>query len=153
MFVSIPAFEQHVPQGLAPADHKHWLAVMLSNQAPWFLLTHAIGNLTQTVAVAWESTLLSLVEMVGSQSVLSVRLMIPDASGAGSWAMKEVIEVWSPSDDERPMTGPALLRLAGDDVLRDSFLTELSSESSGRQLVFRTASGSGTSHGPLDAGV
>ena len=114
---------------------------MLSAESPWFLLTHIAGGgahaLVQTVAVAWETTLLALVDSIGSESVLALRYVAPSSTTRGGWTMTDVCELWVASDKEVNRTGPLLLRFRNEANLVDSFQGKVSGAVEGRKLLVR----------------
>lgn len=141
MFVTTSNFEQRIPAGLALPDSRYWLAVILSSEAPWFLVSYRVregdASFVQTVAVAWESTLSEFITTVGAEQLVSVRWVVPDCEKAGQWSMKEVAELWAPTDGEIADTGPLLCRVAGEQELVDSFQGRVARSAAGRRLLAR----------------
>ena len=72
MFITKPEFQHHVPDALKLSpDSTYWAAVFLSTEAHWYLLSYRAGPGadTVTVAVAWESDLLSILEVLGREAI------------------------------------------------------------------------------------
>lgn len=113
MFVTTSEFEEHVPEPLRVPDQRFWQAVLLSSETPWFLVTlrpqFDSVELTQTVAVSWESALLSLVQNATAGAVISVARLNRDPLRDGSWLLSELIEMWAPASGEVRQTGPLSL--------------------------------------------
>lgn len=125
MFVTDPSFEHYVPPGLgAPPNARHWVAATLSLGTPWYLLTWGTSRYgSQTVLVAWETVLISLIEQIRAKQFKSLRVLFVDPATRG-WSMRPVHEVWLPAEDESD--GKLLLmRLAGRDRLVDSYMHEV----------------------------
>lgn len=142
MFVTRPAFEQRMPLGLGDDSSRYWLAVMLSVESPWFLLTHmtaggATNAVAQTVAVAWETTLMELLDSIGGESVVALRYIAPSNAPKRGWTMKEVSELWSASDVEADRTGPLLIRFRNEADLLDCFQGKVGGATEGRRLLVR----------------
>lgn len=142
MFVTTPALEERVPRGLGQPGSRYWAAMMLSTDGPWFLVTHysRTQRVSQTVAVAWETT---LVEMVGSLergSIVGIGRVSLNRS-VGRWIVQDVEELWLPSPQESERSGPLLLRMVGDEHLLNCFLDRVPNEVDGRELLIRVDRG------------
>ena len=139
MFITSPTFAEQVPAPLCEPGSAYWRAFVLSTEASWFLLTHWVGQgedkHVQTVAVAWESTLLDVVAVVGPESVQSVHWIGRCFAESREWVMMAVSELWLPSKADAQTTGPLLLRIRGEQELRDAFGTHLRTVDEGRQLL------------------
>ena len=133
-----------MPTDLTIPGSRHWLAVMLSTEAPWFLVSFRgqdeSAGFVQTVAVSWESTLAQLIESVGPLRVVSLRWVVPSRTKAGEWSMKKISELWQPADDEMANSGPLYFRVIGKTHLYDSFQAKVASPKAGRRLLVRLAS-------------
>jgi hypothetical protein len=138
MFETRPNFEQPVPLPIAMEGSRYWRAMVLTVNLPWYLLRHRLataeGGITQTVAIAWESTLRSALEGGDERSVIDLHIIAPTGE-SGDWTMRRVAEVWLPSPEEMQDTGPLLFRLHGDASLLSSYLTPASSAPSKRTLL------------------
>lgn len=141
MFVTTPGFEELIPKEMGGAQARYWTAVMLSAETPWFLVTfwqkeHELAW-TQTVAVAWETTLLSVFGSATAKEVLSISRLTRDLVPEGPWMLREIAELWVPSESEADETGPLLFRVVGDTGLRDTFGGAAPEPQEGRRLLFR----------------
>lgn len=144
MFMTTPDFEQWVPSALAPEGGAFWRAMTLVNQTPWYLVTYKHHEddsvFVQTTLVAWESTLIEMVEALGAASVLSVHCVAPCHEGVREWAMRLISELWLPTDEEARNTGPLLFALDGEEGLYDSFHSKVLSREHRRKLLLRVGS-------------
>lgn len=138
MFVTRPQFEQWIPKALGEED-RYWKALALSLEAPWFLVTTRFDDdgdsFIQSYAIAWESTLIEVVQNPASNPIVSVQCISPSHSQSGEWSMKAISELWFPSEDEVVQTGPLLLRFRGEEGLRDCFQQQVLGEDARRQLL------------------
>jgi hypothetical protein len=144
MFVATEAFRTRLP---IPGDEagQFYMAVMLSTESPWFLVTHrghaeARPRMLQTVAVAWEVTLVAIVQTLGSECVAGVTRMAPAREGTRCWTSTELTELWIPSEEEATDCGPLLFRAAREACVRDSFGIPVESHRRGRELLLRVTS-------------
>jgi hypothetical protein len=141
MFSTIEQFKQWVPSAIAPNGETYWRAFSLSLRTPWYLLTYRLAEdgqeVIETTGVAWESTLLDLIERLGSTSVISVERV--DPSENSGWTLRQVEELLSPADDERSETGPLLFTMAGEEGLYDSFQNKVATGRAGRKLMLRVS--------------
>jgi hypothetical protein len=141
MFVTNPSFEQSVPRGLSAPGCRYWTGFGLTSPAAWFLVSYrtavADGMILQTVGIAWELQLIDLIATVGHDAVLSLQQVAPESPFDGSWRMARVSELWTPSESEASRTGPLLLRVRGENHLRDPFAKEVADTGEGRQLLLK----------------
>lgn len=139
MFVTRPQFEQWIPEALGEEGDRYWKAVALSTEGPWFLVAARLEDddcsFVRSYAIAWERTLIEVVQEVASESIVAVHCIWPSRSRSGEWSMKTISELWFPSDDEAERTGPLLLRVRGEDRLRDCHQQQVLGEDSRRQLL------------------
>ena len=138
MFITTPDLKVDFPKELARPGSLFWSAALLSTEAPWFLVTHCDPReqILQTIAVAWETTLVELVDSVGVATI--VRLSrVSTSQLRGSWQIDDIEELWIPSDDEGQNVGPLLLRVRGEAVLRDCLFGVVPPEVSGRTLFLK----------------
>lgn len=150
MFVTTPGLAEWVPQGLREAEDCHyWRAVMLTTQNPWYLLVYRVEGSTElrTVAVSWESRLMEVIHHVGANMVVSISRVHAGDDGT-AWRTEQVDEVWVPASQELTKVGPMLMRVRGEDVLRDSFMSVVKASRPGRRLLLNVAASSDT--GPLN---
>lgn len=141
MFMTTPDFEQWVPSALAPDGATYWRVMSLVNRVPWYLLTyrHPEGTV-ETMAVAWETTLKELIEVLGGASVVNLHCIAPSADEAGEWKVKTVSELWLPTEDEARDTGPLLFAVVGEDDLYDSHQSKVTSREGLRKVLLRVGS-------------
>lgn len=140
MFITEAQFEDRVAATLGPPGARYYVATELSTCACWYLLTWRASpeHPSQTMAVAWERVLISLVRLIQPRhELLSLRIVSID-DAPGSWTMQPVHQLWLPQEDEEETTGPLIVRV-GDQRRRllSSFLHEVEERSS-RQLLAET---------------
>jgi len=139
MFETRPEFEQAIPAFFAKEGSRYWQAMAISVDLPWYLLRYRQasdeGCFTQTLAVAWESGLRSL---IGGSGIDLIDLSIVALDGgSGGWTMRRVSEVWSASEDEAQETGPLLFLLAAETSLLSSHLQQVQRTCPDRTLLVR----------------
>ena len=141
MFVTKADFEQAMPPALCPPDTKHWHAMALSSHLPWFLVVTKVKvkrrSFTQTTALAWEWSVIGLVESAPPGTILSLHYISPSLTRIEGWTMSRVSELWHPSKEELSQTGPLLLRFADKDGLYDCYETDVRGENPERRLLLR----------------
>ena len=139
MFATTPNFEQWVPEAIAPGGETFWRAVSISLRTPWYLLTYRHreddGEFVETTAVAWERTLLEMIEEIGVSDVVAVGCISPSSDGRPEWVMKQVRELLLPAEDEARITGPLLFALRGEEGLYDSHQSKLLSDGKKREVL------------------
>jgi hypothetical protein len=145
MFITTPSFEERVPKGIAVPESRYWQAVLLSNDAPWYLLAHTVEEpgyppVTQTLAISWELVLRDVLEAIGTSSVVSLGCVTCADGDPGDWTLRPINELWAAALEEVTETGPLLMRYEGEDVLRDWFQEVVSDEYEGRELLLSFAS-------------
>jgi len=111
---------------------------------PWYLLSHRIfcegeHPIIQSVAVAWESTLCTWIEIVGNEAVTAIHF-VGSGDTPGDWTMKRIDEVWYPSADEADVTGPLIFRMHGETGLWCSNDEPVPDENPLRRSLFRMPS-------------
>lgn len=147
MFVTTEGFEELVPKAIGGNGGRYWRGVLLANNAAWYVMTfrqevHGF-SWPQTVAVTWESTLLSVLEGATADAVLSILCLGPDPAREGAWLTLEIVELWRPSVSEADETGPLLFRFAGEGGLRDAFDGAMLAPLDGRERLFRVSPAGG----------
>jgi hypothetical protein len=139
MFITNPSLQHWTPAPLREPEHQYWRAFILSMEGPWYLLRHRIsteqGSYIQTIAVAWEPTLVDIAEQLGPDEVSSLCRL---SSRLGAWVLREISEVWVAADDEADETGRLLLKLKDESFLRDTLLEHQVGLRQGRHLLLRT---------------
>lgn len=143
MFVTAPQFQQFLPPGLFGPGEQAWRALSLSTEAPWFLFTFSVRcgseSLVQTMAAAWESTLVDLVQSVMPEDRRAVFCLARHAGSPHGWHMRGVEELWFPSPSEADVTGALLFRFEGEEALSDAHMN-FYGPSSGRMLLYGRSS-------------
>lgn len=127
MFVTMPHFEQPLLSKLAGGGQQYWRAVTLSAYAPWYVFLYeapvADARVLQSTLVAWEETVLNLLEVVPRDSWRGIyRLEPATPKSRGGWRFREVVEIWTPTQGERGSGLTAVLLLQDDAQLRDPHL-------------------------------
>ena len=140
MFMTTPGLAEWMPESLRLAeDIQYWRAVMLTTQNPWFLVVYRSEGLLhelRTLAVSWESRLLEVIQQVGLEAVLGISRLSAGVDGI-HWQADGVDEVWLPASDEIGDTGPMLLKMRGEEHLKDSFMAVVKPTRRGRTLLLR----------------
>jgi hypothetical protein len=141
MFVTKADFEHARPAALCQADTKHWHAMALSLHLPWFLVVTKVKVkrqfFTQTTALAWEWSVIGLVENTPPKTVLSLHYISPCPRPVDGWTMSRISELWRPSNEELVQTGPLLLRFADKEGLYDCYDAAVLDEHPDRRLLLR----------------
>lgn len=136
MFITNASLEHCVPDGIGSTNSRYWLAVLLSQESPWFLLSHkAEHGLAQSIAVAWEWTLLEVLNQVGPDAVIALYWVLPDPYQPGQWAMKDIAELWLPCGEDVYELGPILMRVRGELSLTDAFRRSVKDDADRRSLL------------------
>lgn len=139
-----------MPSNLVGPNQRHWKAVTLSVESPWYLFVYAAEyqgqKVPQTTLVAWESTLLQLLESIPSTNHRAIGRLDKSHSPGVRWKVTWVETVWVASAEELEETGQLLLQVEGDPQLRDAHLAPVPTRG-GRRLVFsHTPAGPGAPH-------
>lgn len=155
MFETRPDFEQRVPSAIAMEGSRYWHAMVLSSNLPWYLLRHRSQtaesgfSITQTTAIAWDSTLRGVLETIDPDWVVDLCILAP-LDESGDWTLRRVTEVWLATPQEKLDTGPLLFRLRGGASLLNTHLQPVSSSIVSRTLLIRLpeCGPAGPLHGP-----
>jgi hypothetical protein len=143
MFVTLPPFEQFMPASLVGPGQKHWRAVTLSTESPWFVFVHlaeyGLRKVPQTTLVAWESTLLDFLAGVPAEDCVAIARLAKEDGTRGRWQLQWVEAMWQPAADELEETGHLLLQLEGDPQVRDVSLGPVPARSDRVQLFSAAA--------------
>lgn len=101
MFVTSPAFELHMPQGLGLPGQRFWRSIGFALNAPWLIVSVAYDDenddqaLCQDMLMASDAELKEVLDDIGSDSVISVHFVEPPSySATGTWRMRKVTKVW-----------------------------------------------------------
>lgn len=136
VFATSDEFEDQLASMLA-GGKRCWTGAWLTTPAPWFLVTytssHQKAPCSETMLIAWESILLSLLERL-QQRVLWVGRVSQPISAPGTWALEGAAELWAVSETESKKTGPLLFRFQAE--LVDSFGREVNDSREDRRLLF-----------------
>jgi hypothetical protein len=143
VFVTMPPFEQLMPANMVGPDQQYWRAVTLSLEAPWYLFVYEAQygqqKVPQTTLVAWEVTLLDILEAVPVANRMGVARIEKEPGSGNRWNMSWVETIWAPAQEESEQTGPFLLQLTDDAQVRDAHLQPVVFRN-GRELVYRAPS-------------
>jgi hypothetical protein len=139
MFVTMPQFEQAEMSKMAGEGQKYWRAVTAAFPIePWYLFAYvgqvADTRVNLTMLVAWEESLLDVIDLVPPQDRRHVyRVQCNRADGL---TIREVRALWTPSPEESGDGVGAVLQLLGESQLLDPRLRPVSQDKP-RRLVFR----------------
>jgi len=139
MFVTMPHFEQNMPLNLVGPGQKYWQAVTLSVESPWYLFVYEAQygqrKEPQTTLVAWEATLLAILEGIPPADRKGVARVEKERNPGTQWNVRWVETIWAPAPEEVEETGLFLLQLEGDPEVRDAHLQPVPMRG-GRALVY-----------------
>lgn len=141
MFVTMPQFEQTGMSKVAGGGQKYWLAITASALARhWYLFNYEAqvldARVDLTLHVAWEETLLKLMELVPEQDRRAVYRV--DRRDAGRLIFRNVQAIWKAASDEEREGLVAVLAIDGERELVDPQLHPVARLRE-RQLVFQSA--------------
>ena len=142
MFETRPDFEQWVPAPIATKGSHYWRLVVLSSNLPWYLLSYRVRTddddmfLIETCAIAFESTLLTVISSLERESIVGLSIMVPDYE-VGGWSLRHVTEVWIAAPQETQDAGPLLFRLQDAPELLSTHLEPVNDSSTQRTLLAR----------------
>lgn len=140
MFVTMPYFEQAMPAQLVAPNHKHWRAVTLSTEGPWFVLVYLAQygrrKVPQSTLVAWEATLLDILAGIPEEDCVAIARLTKQDGIHGRWDMQWIDALWQPGEDELETAGIVLLQMEGDSQVRDAHLEPVAVRT-GRVLLFQ----------------
>jgi hypothetical protein len=139
LFVTMPQFEQKGMSELAGGGQKYWRAITGKFPTqPWYLFVYEAQvldtRINLTSLVAWEETLIEIINLVPTADHRALYRVEPAA--CGSLALRPVHSVWSPTEAEGAQGMPAVLLVEGHASLVDPFLHPVP-DNSERTLVFR----------------
>jgi hypothetical protein len=114
--------------------------MILAAEKPWFVLTYRLFDSAdapvQTVLLASDEALASVMERVKAHSVTALRWVVHAGDADRRWVMKDVAGLWSAAEEERLSTGPMLWQLAGEAGLRSRRIEDVEASADGRRLVW-----------------
>lgn len=139
MFVTKPEFRHPLPSALKQSpDCSYWVAMLLSTESQWFLVTFRMGpdKVIQTLAVCWESELVTVLQGLGCDAVVGLSRLCSPAEGR--WTVQEVEEVWMAPEDDVDSGDSVVLRFRGDARLKNLFMDPVSQSLSGWTCLVKT---------------
>jgi hypothetical protein len=141
MFITTTAFQQPMPAALAPNGESYWQAFSLSLRTPWYLLTYRHEEdeceFISTEVIAWEKTLLRMIEEIGVPAVMAIDCITPSLEGGAPWVMKQARELLLPAEIERRETGPLLFVFEGEAGIFDSHQERVVARKNGRTVLLK----------------
>lgn len=138
MFVTMPQFEVPGMTAMAGQGQKYWraLAAVFPVQ-PWYMFVFEAALLdarvNQTMLVAWEESLLDIIDGVPPEDRRAVYRLEPGA--AGGLTFRTVQALWAPTAEEAARGIGAVLSIKGESDLVDPALHPVSTAHL-RRLVF-----------------
>lgn len=144
MFVTMPQFEVPGMTAMAGQGQKYWraLAAVFPVQ-PWYLFVFEAplldARINQTMLVAWEESLLELIERVPPEDRRELYRVEPCA--AGGLTFKTVYALWAPTADEAAQGVGAVLGIEGESDLLDPNLRPVSKAHLRRQVFQKAQEG------------
>lgn len=159
MFVTVPQYELQLPEPLSAPEDRHWGAVNLVCDVPWFLFTYAVDygpvKLRHTSAVTWAPTLVELLALVPPELRGGLALFSRSDEQQHPWRLNWVDALWA-ADDQDDAAGKLLVRLAGEKCLRAPSLERVPRHV-GYRLVYecprQAVSQTGRAHPPRNEGA
>lgn len=132
---------------MAGEGQKYWRALAaVFPREPWYLFVFEAAlldaRINQTMLVAWEESLLDIIDRVPPEDRRAVYRLEP--SVAGGLAFRTVQALWAPTAEEAARGIGAVLSIEGESGLLDPALHPVS-KAHLRRLVFHT-----THEGPCD---
>lgn len=103
MFVSLPEYKFHVPEGLAEPGAQYWRTLGISCNSAWFLLTlHPATNagLQDTFLLTWDTDVADGIESLQRDVASLLCIAPPDSEVRSSWSSFAIAEVWRATDPE-----------------------------------------------------
>lgn len=145
VFSTKPGFEDVTAKLLGDHGHQYWHVVELTTRQPWYLLNYKVAfadgtSMHQTLAIAWESTLASVIAGLEVDAVQALRVLRIAESGQANWTMQEVETLWAPAVSEASYTGPLLFSFKDDPRLYDSHFDIVAASVDGRLRTHSFAS-------------
>lgn len=152
MFVTVPQYELEMPQPLAGED-RHWGAVNLAVDVPWFLFTYAVDygpvKLRHTSAVTWAPTLVELLALVPQELRGGLALLTKSDEQRRPWHLNWVDALWAAKGQD-DLGEKLLVRLAGEKCLRAPSLQRVRSQR-GYMLLYESPGQATSSEGTSSA--
>jgi len=138
MFVTMPQFEEPGMTAMAGEGQKYWRALAaVFPVEPWYLFVFEAALLdarvNQTMLVAWEESLLDIIDRVPPEDRRAIYRLEPSA--AGGLTFRTVQALWAPTAEEAAQGIGAVLSIEGESDLLDPALHPVS-KAHLRRLVF-----------------
>jgi len=142
VFVTMPTFEQWMQLQLVRPLNKRLRAVTLSLDTPRFLFAYDVEReghkLTQTTAIACESTLVDVVTSVPNSSRREICRVVKDRDGAPPyWRTRNLDVLWLSAKSEQASAGAVLFQLQGENCVRNVQMHEVA-PAEGRVVLFKS---------------
>jgi hypothetical protein len=140
MFVTMPQFEEPGMTAMAGEGQKYWRALAaVFPVEPWYLFVFEAAlldaRINQTMLVAWEESLLDIIDRVPPADRRAVYRLAPGAEGR--LTLRTVQALWAPTAEEAAQGIGAVLGLERESELLDQNLRPVSKVHP-RRLVFQT---------------
>ena len=137
MFATRAGFKESSAQLFGNPGYEYWQLVELTTCQPWYLLTYKVattdgGSMHQTIAIAWESTLASVIAGLPVDAAQGLFVMRRADSGQPNWTMREVHTLWAPAESEEQHTGPLLFSFRDDSRIYNSYFDVIETFVDGR---------------------
>ena len=146
MFVTMPQFEEPGMTAMACEGQKYWRALAaVFPVEPWYLFVFEAALLdarvNQTMLVAWEESLLDLIDRVPPGDRRAVYRVEP--ASAGGLTVKTLQALWAPTAEEAAQGIGAVLAIEGERDLLDPRLRPVSNAHQRRFVFQMTQVGAG----------
>lgn len=141
MFVTMPQFEEPGMTALAGEGQKYWRALAaVFPVEPWYLFVFEAAlldaRINQTMLVAWEESLIDIIDRVPPEDRRAVYRLEPCA--AGGLTFRTIQALWAPTAEEAARGIGAVFGIEGESDLLDPSLRAVSKVHL-RRLVFQIA--------------
>ncbi len=103
MFVTLPEYKFHVPEGLAEPGAHYWHTLGISCNSAWFLLTlHPATDegFQDTFLLTWGTDVADGIESLQRDVASLLCIAPPDSEVRSSWSSFTIAEVWRATDPE-----------------------------------------------------
>jgi hypothetical protein len=101
MFVTSHAFVQFLHPSAVVARHHYWRIVTLTLERHWYLVVHKVTyqgqKVSQTSLVAWEGTLVELLNEIPAEDLVGIARLDWQADNSASWSLRWLDAGWRPS--------------------------------------------------------
>lgn len=142
MFVSMPEFQLHVPEPLAPPGAFFARAMSLSTHSAWYVLSIRMpepDSYNETFLLAWDTDVVGALRSSPGK-LESLLFIAPKRVGRRyRWVAKDIVEIWEatdPSDDSE-----CVLMIGEDGMEHSGYFMDASKGLKRREFVARTRPG------------